>query len=105
MQRKASKTSPLAAKNVVTLEKQTEETETVDGNYILQYVQTVVLKHRYPLFLEMTDQSIAVIAIKIIDNWSQNPELNFGVFIFVFVIFFCIFPIVEFCLIFYTTIG
>lgn len=98
MQRKASKTSPLAAKNVVTLEKQTEETETetVDGNYILQYVQTVVLKHRYPLFLEMTDQSIAEIAIKIIDNWSQNPELNFGVFIFVFVIFFVFFQLSSF---------
>lgn len=98
MQRKASKMSPLAAKNVVTLEKQTEETETetVDGNYILQYVQTVVLKHRYPLFLEMTDQSIAVIAIKIIDNWSQNPELNFGVFIFVFVIFFVFFQLSSF---------
>lgn len=98
MQRKASKMSPLAANHVVTQERQAEETETetVDGNYILQYVQIVVLKHRYPLFLEMTDQSIAVIAIKIIDNWSQNPELNFGVFIFVFVIFFVFFQLSSF---------
>ena len=98
MQRKASKMSPLAAKNVVTLEKLAEETEIIDGNYILQYVQIVVLKHRYLLFLEMTDQSIAEIAIKIIDKLVTKPRIIFGVFL-------CVFLIVEFCLIFYTTIG
>ena len=49
-----------------------------------------------PFVLEMTDQSIAVIAIKIIDNWSQNPELNFGVFIFVFANFFVFFQLSSF---------
>lgn len=65
MQRKASRTSLLAAETAVTLEKPTEETAVVEnGKCMMQYVQSAVLKPKFPLFPEMTDQSIAAIAIR-----------------------------------------